>query len=293
MYKIIIPSLLFVLGSSFLGIAWFVGTAVFTTILLIFIAVKQLAYVTVPEMEVGVVFRRDGDRFVRFLAPGRHWIRPFTQEFRATIPMNPVTASETCFQVQTSNGLAVDIEWSLAYNLDPFQIKADSQAKLARTLPRKSGTFAAKHVNNVLRHIVGQYSIEDLYASGVQSRLERQVRQQVTARLSQLGFKISRVMIGAITVPPQVQTSLESAHEQRLQTEQEVMALERLHQVISRFSEADMQRLMELERIQKMGRNGVTLMYSPITQAPATIDSHLGKKVMPYTTSLVSHKPLV
>ncbi len=292
MYKIIIPSLFFVLGSSFLGIAWFVGTAVFTTTLLIFIAIKQLAYITVPEMEVGVVFRRNGDRFMRFLAPGRHWIRPFTQECRATIPMNPSTVSETCYQVQTSNGLAVDIEWSLAYNLDPFQIKADSQAKLARTLPRKSGTFAAKHVNNVLRHIVGQYSIEDLYASGVQSRLERQIRQQVTARLSQLGFKISRVMIGAINVPPQVQATLEAAHEQRLQTEQEVIALERLHQVISRFSETDMQRLMELERIQKMGRNGVTLMYAPHAQTPVTVENRRSQKA-PSFTSLASQKPLV
>ena len=189
MYKTIIPALILVLGSSFLGIEWFVGTAVFTAILLIFNAIKQLAYITVPEMEVGVVFRRDEGRFVRYLTPGRHWIRPFTQEFRTTIPMNPDTASETCYHVQTSNGLGVDIEWSLAYNLDPFQIKVDSKAKLARTLPRKSGKLAAKHVNNVLRHIVGQYSIEDLYASGVQSRLERQVRQQVTARLSKLGFK--------------------------------------------------------------------------------------------------------
>lgn len=292
MYKTIIPALFLVLGSSFFGIEWFVATAVFTVILLIFIAIKQLAYVTIPEMEVGVVFRRDGDRFVRFLTPGRHWIRPFTQEFRATIPLNPDAASEICHHVQTSNGLGVDIEWSLAYNLEPFQIKANSQAKLARTLPRKSGKLAAKHVNNVLRHIIGQYNIEDLYASGVQSRLERQVRQQVTTRLSKLGFKISRVMIGAINVPPQVQAALESAHEQRLQTEQEALALERLHQVVSRFSEADMQRLMELERIQKMGRNGVALMYSPLAQVPTTTENRLGKKTVPYT-SLVSHKPLV
>ena len=292
MYKTIIPALFLVLGSSIFGMAWFVGTAVFTATFLIFIAIKQLAYVTVPEMKVGVIFRRDGDRFVRFLTPGRHWIRPFTQEFRATIPMNPDTATETCYQVQTSNGLAVDIEWSLAYNLDPFQIKTDSQAKLARNLPRKSGTIAAKHVNNILRHVVGQYSIEDLYASGVQSRLERQVRQQATARLSQLGFTISRVMIGAINVPPQVQAALESAHEQRLQTEQEAMALERLHQVISRFSEADMQRLMELERIQKMGRNGVTLMYAPHPQTPVTIENRRSQKA-PSFASLASHKPLV
>jgi regulator of protease activity HflC (stomatin/prohibitin superfamily) len=196
--------------------------------------------------------------------------------------MNPATATDVCHQVQTSNGLTVDIEWSLAYNIDPFQIKPESQAKLARTLPRKSGKVAAKHVNNVIRHIIGQNRIEDLHVPGVQNRLEREIRQQVTARLSKLGFKISRVMIGAIIVPPQVQAALESAHEQRLQTEQEALALERLHQVISRFSEADMQRLMELERIQKMGRNGVALMYTPHAQAPVINENRLNKKSMPY-----------
>ena len=292
MYKTLIFALFVVLVSSFFGVTWFVVTAVSAAILFIFMAIRQLAYVTIPEMQVGVVFRRDGDRFVRFLEAGRHWIRPFSQELRATIPLNPDTATDVCHQVQTSNGLTVDIEWSLAYNLEPFQIKPDSQAKLARTLPRKSGKVAAKHVNNVIRHIIGQNQIEDLHVPGVQNRLEREIRQQVTVRLSKLGFKISRVMIGAIIAPPQVQAALQSAHEQRLQTEQEAMALERLHQVISRFSEADMQRLMELERIQKMGRNGVALMYTPHAQTPVVNENRLSKKAMPYT-SLAAQKPLV
>jgi hypothetical protein len=37
--------------------------------------------------------------------------------------------------------------------------------------------------------------------------------------------------------------------------------LARLQQVVSQFSEADMQRLMELERIHTLGQNGVTLVY--------------------------------
>lgn len=290
MIKAIIPVLFLVLISSILGTGWFWGTAVFATFFLILTMMKQWTLVTIPEMEVGVVFRRDGNRFARFLAPGHHWMMPLTEKFHSTIPLNPGMVSETCRQVQTKTGLAVDIAWSATYTLDPFQISPALRPKLARTLPKKSAKVAGNHINNVLRHIVGQYSIADLYEAGVQNRLERHIRQQATVRLAQLGFNISRVMIGAVEMPPQVRTALESALEQRLQTEQEVMALERLHQVISRFSEADMHRLMELERIQKLGQNGVTYLYTPPTASPNS--DKISKKQAAFV-SLASNQLLV
>ncbi|MCB0011765.1 MAG: hypothetical protein KDE34_07685, partial [Anaerolineales bacterium] len=48
--------------------------------------------------------------------------------------------------------------------------------------------------------------------------------------------------------------------------------LARLHEVISQFSEADMQRLMELERIHKLGQNGVALLY-PAAASATGLDS--------------------
>lgn len=225
------------------------------------VAVQRWAYVTVPEMQVGVIFRRDGQQFARFLPAGRHWIVPFAEQLAGLIPVNPGGADGICRDVHTSDGVPVDIAWTLSYRLDPFRIPAASRPKLARNLPTKSGKMATKHVNNVLRHVVGEWPVAALYETGAQQRLERAVRQQTAVRLTKLGFDISRVMIDAVVLPPAVRSALEASLQRRLQAEHEAQALARLQQVVSRFSEADMQRLMELERIHAMGQHGVSLVY--------------------------------
>jgi hypothetical protein len=145
--------------------------------------------------------------------------------------------------------------------LNPFKTEPTSWPKLARSLPTKSGIIAQNFMNNSLQHIISDYTIEHLTQPGTHKRLERQVKELVAKRLAPLGFEIGSVMIGAIEMPPHVTKALEAAHQHHLQLETEAKGLARMQQVISQFSEDDMQRLMELERIYKMGQNGVTLVY--------------------------------
>ena len=240
------------------------GTAVIALVGAIWVG-RHWLFVTVPELEVGVIFRREGNTFARFVPAGRHRLLPFVERLVTTIPLNPGSISGTCNEVQTSGGVLLDVAWTLAYKLDPFRTAVVDRPRLARTLPHKSAAVARKHMDNVLRHVVGQYSVTQIAEPGFQTRLERELRLMLAQRLAPAGFIISRVMIGAIVLPPAMQSAFAAAHQRRLHTEVEAQALARLQRVISQFSDADMQRLMELERIHALGQNGVTLLYSTET----------------------------
>lgn len=237
------------------------GTAVSLATLLVLWAYQRYGFVHIPEMEVGVVFNKKRQAFARFVPGGRHPINPLTEELTHTIPTNAGSANGRSLAVQTNGGISLDVEWSVNFDLDPFQIKPAARPKLARNLPKKANSIVTKHLENCLRHVIGQMTIDQICEPGATQRLERAVRQQLAARLAEAGFTFSRVMVGAIDMPRHVKAALEAVQERAVQTENEARALARLHEVVSQFSEADMQRLMELERIHTLGQNGVTLVY--------------------------------
>jgi len=237
------------------------ATAVSLLILLGLVAYNQYGFVRIPEMEVGVLFNKHQQSFARFVPSGRHPVNPLTEQFSHTIPTGSGSANGRCLAAQTSGGIALDVEWSVNFDIDPFQIKASARPKLARNLPKKANSIVTKHLNNCVRHVLGEMTIDQVCEPGATRRLERAVRQQLTSRLSEAGFSFSRVMIGAIDMPRHVKAALEAAQERAVKTENEARSLARLQEVVSQFSEADMQRLMELERIHTLGQNGVTLVY--------------------------------
>jgi len=237
------------------------GTAVSLIALLGILAYTRFSFVRIPEMEVGVIYNKRQQAFARFVVSGRHRFNPLTEQLSHTIPTGSGSANGRCLGAQTNGGISLDVEWSVNYDIDPFQIKASARPKLARNLPKKANSIVTKHLNNCLRHVIGEMTVDQLCEPGATRRLERAVRQQLTTRLSEAGFSFSRVMVGAIDMPRHVKTALEAAQERTVQTENEARSLARLHEVVSQFSEADMQRLMELERIHTLGQNGVTLVY--------------------------------
>ena len=286
MFKLFVVFTVSVLGAAFTwgGLALW-GTAVSLLALSIFLVYTQYGFIRVPEMEVGVIFDKRRQAFARFIPSGRHPLNPFTEMISHTIPTGSGSANGRCLGVQTNGGISLDVEWGVNFDIDPFQIKASARPKLARNLPKKANNIVTKHLNNCLRHVIGEMTIDQLCEPGATRRLERAVRQQLAARLSEAGFSFSRVMVGAIDMPKHVRTALEAAQERAVQTENEVRSLERLHEVVSQFSEADMQRLMELERIHTLGQNGVTLVYptavTSATKAGRPSYARLNRKSVP------------
>ncbi|MCA9935140.1 MAG: SPFH domain-containing protein [Ardenticatenaceae bacterium] len=260
-------------------------TAVSATILFLLWFVMRHALVRIPEMAVGVVYHAESQRFLRFLPPGHHWMMPFVEKLAEPISTAPATLQGFSKGIQASGGILLNITWSLSYSLNPLRIAPEKAAKLARTLPRKTAVLATRHLDNIFQHIIGDLAITELTQPGAHKRLERQVRQQAAARLAPLGFEVSLVMIGAIELPTPVQTALEAAQERRLHAENEAFALAQLQRVVSQFSESDMQRLMELERIHHLGQNGVTLLYSAGYEAQSA--PPLRRRTSPFTQPFV------
>ncbi len=248
------------------GLSAVAATAVFFFLILLAGLVGRAAYVRVPEMETAVVHSA-GDRFVRFLPPGGHWLRPFAEHVALTIPTDSTTVQGRTAGLQTIGGLSLTIAWRLSYTLDVFQVSPGRQPKVARLLARNPTNTIRNHLGNVLQHIVGEYTIEQLTLPGAHKQLEAQAKAAIDQRLRPLGFEVNRVMIGAMEMPPHVKSALEAVHERQMQAENEAKALARLQQVVSQFSDADMQRLIELERIRNMGQHGVILPYPTLFEA--------------------------
>jgi len=264
MFKTILPTMMIAVAGGLWGATGAVGAAVLALLLAAVWAARRWLYVTVPELETAVIYRTDSETFARFLAPGRHWIVPFMERVGTPISTASATVKGQCVNAETMGGIPLTLEWSLSYKLNPFRIPANNRPKLARTLPHKAGTAARNHVNNCIRHVIGDYPVAMLSEPGMVKRLEREVRQLAATRLADMGFEVSRVMLGAVEMPMQVRAALAESYEQKVRTEHEAQSLARLHQVVSQFSETDMQRLLELERIYKLGENGVTMIYPPV-----------------------------
>lgn len=243
---------------GWLGFALVVTLIVLGTIA--YFAEKQ-GKITIPELHVGVVFEKKGEKFARFLEPGTHWINPVKEMVVDFIPTSGQTANAKIKGVQVIGGLPVEVEWTAVYTLEPLRLAQEIRPKMARALPKKSAGIAQQHINNCLHHIIGDCTIEQLCEPGIHRKLERLIRQEAITRLEGLGYNINRIMIDAIHMPKQVLAALETAHEREMQAQNEIRALERLQKVVSQFSEADMQRLLELERINKMGQHGVAMVF--------------------------------
>jgi regulator of protease activity HflC (stomatin/prohibitin superfamily) len=267
----------FALSSLFLALAaggvwgWVGFTAVFllVTITAGTYLLETHGKVTIPELSVGVVYRTKGEQFARFLEPGTHRLNPFSETLGASISTAGQSSSGQTKNIQAIGGLTVNSDWSVAYTLRPQKIATAKRPKLARALPSKAENIIRQQISNILHHVIGEYTLEQLSEPGTHRRLERQVRQMARMRLEPLGFELNNFMLDALHLPAHIRATLEAAHERAMQAEQEARALARLQQVISQFSDADMARLIELERIQRMGQMGqmgLAMVYPTLTE---------------------------
>ncbi|MFT5193149.1 MAG: regulator of protease activity HflC (stomatin/prohibitin superfamily) [Cellvibrionaceae bacterium] len=225
------------------------------------IAYARAARFTLGELESALVVNRGTGNFVRFLTPGNHWIDPLTETIKTKIQLASQTVKYTSEGVQTCGGIPVKISFRVGYSIEPGKIAGKNLAKMARALPTKMDGMVQKQATTSLQHVVGELTPQELTAHGSIKKIERQIKQMCRAKLEDKGVVINDVMVENIQLPKHVRESLEAAHERELFAEQEARILERLHQVIGSFSDHEMDRLIELERIQTLGRNGVTMMY--------------------------------
>ena len=254
--------------------------------------VKSLLFVHINEMEFGVVFFHNGN-FSRFLDFGHgpfekyHFINPFTEHLESKITRGSQNARATT-KLRTRDGIPVEISWVVSFKIDTKNIWDFIDYKMARALPKSAEKLVAGKAVQSLRHIVEQKYVAELYGVDAAKILERELCDQVNARL-QLRHKETLsengvpaipppegrditglgpdaipwrdVHVTAVEMPPTVEKALEQDHERKLQTKTTLAALESLREVVGKYSDKDMERLAELERLRILDGNDGSLAY--------------------------------
>jgi regulator of protease activity HflC (stomatin/prohibitin superfamily) len=249
-------------------------------------AVFRLTYVHIGELEYGVVFYRNGD-FARFLESGWQTINPLREKLTDKITKGSQRAQGTT-RFRTRDGVPVDITWYVSFKINIANIREGIELKMARALPKSADKLVAGKVIQSLRHIVEQKSVWELYQVDASKELELQLCAQINARL-QLRHKEAfsdngvaavpsrnpdepiqglgpdpipwyDVQIVEIKMPPRIEKALEIDHERRLQTETAAHALERLREVVEQFSDEDMERLAELEKLRILDKDNGSML---------------------------------
>lgn len=221
--------------------------------------INKFVWVRVPDLETALVFNAETKAFIRFLLPGRHWLLFPLERVRERLSLTATVVRGKCLQAQTNGGIAVTVDWTATYVINPRTLAGELWPHMARILPQGSARLMRSHGNNVVGQMVSELPVAALTDEGSRGRLERQLRERLGWRLRPFGFQIFRVMITKVGMPPQVQAMLEAAHERQVYAISEATALERLQRAVSQFSKEDMERLLQLKQLHVLGQNGVAL----------------------------------
>ncbi|MCP4424384.1 MAG: hypothetical protein GY803_07835 [Chloroflexi bacterium] len=272
------------------GPAWLLAIVIGLLVVNFF---RSLCIVHINEMEFGVVFYRNGN-FSRFLGFGHgprakyHFINPFAERLESKITRGSQKANATT-NVRTRDGVPVDITWAISFKVDTANILEVIDFKLARSLPKAAKNIVGGKAVQSLRHIVEQKYVAELYGVDASKKLERELCDQVNARL-QLRHKEAfaangvpvvpprpegegisglgpdeipwrDVQITAVNLPSDVEKAIEQDYERKLRTKTTLAAMESLRKVVSRYSDIDMERLSELERLRILDGNDGSLAH--------------------------------
>jgi regulator of protease activity HflC (stomatin/prohibitin superfamily) len=270
---VLVAILLLASAYLFFGLsALFMATAVVAVALTLLFLFRS-AFILVNEMEVGVIFNRINGNFIRFIDSARHrhfdcyhFINPFTERLESTIQKGSQKAADTLKQARTIEGIPLAVGYAVSFAVDPFKIMPGLEPKMARALPKAASNIVSGKTALILKHIIEQKSINELYNAGALKKLEEEVREALIPRIEILGItgiSPESVQIGPVMVPLPVEKALETAHERILHTETEVLALERLREVVHQFTATDMDRLAELERLRVIGERGTPIYLMP------------------------------
>ena len=195
------------------------------------------------------------------------------EEVQSTIPKKPQTAKGKLENVRTADGIPISISWKASYMIDIKRITPKIEHIMARVLPEYADKIVTSKVERAIKHLVELRSIRTLYEMselqeyGALQGLEQEICQRLNRQLSQpvnFGFKeltSTDIALGPIEVPAKVEKALELAHQRKIQTEMVAQALERLQQAVSGFSNEDIRRLSELERLRILDDKEIRSLY--------------------------------
>ncbi len=220
------------------------------------------AYVLLTEMEMGVVFHRNGN-FAYFLDSGRHILNPMTHQLVYRMTKGNINTGRFITEGRAREGIPVTVELSVTVQINLFNIREQIAHKLGRALPQHASRMVRGRAEHAIRHMVEQRSVLDLYNQNATRQLETELLNEVQVRTQIYGTKPIRandVKIFAIHLPNEVENAIKAAYERQLQTRTATEALRHLNEVVRNFDDNTMSKLAELERL-RIIENSNPLVY--------------------------------
>ena len=175
----------------------------------------------VPAGNVGVkVYLLGKDKGVdhEVLSVGRYWIGineqlylfpVYQQNYAWTASLNEGKAVDESFTFQTQEGLTINADVGVSYQIDPNHV-ADLYQKFHQGPEEITGGFLRNIVRDELNKLGAQDSIAGILGSGKQ-KLFTAVQQDVAAQLAPVGIKDLRLyLLGDLRLPPIVKAAIDS-----------------------------------------------------------------------------------
>ncbi|MGL5032996.1 MAG: prohibitin family protein [Microcystaceae cyanobacterium] len=183
-----------------------------STALVVLQAVGRFA-VVVPAGEVGVI-ETLGQVEANVLNPGIYFLNPFAKvvTFSTRLQDLKETVDST-----SKEGLGFKLDVSLQYRIDP-QKAGDVFQKIGD--PAKEKEIITSRFRSLIRQITAQYKLTEIYGER-RSLIAQNLHQAMIKQLQPLGFIVEETLLRNITLPENIQASIQS----KVATEQETQKI--------------------------------------------------------------------
>ncbi|MFN3929286.1 MAG: SPFH domain-containing protein [Thermoflexus sp.] len=218
-------------------------------------------WVAVPELRAAVLWNRWHQGLGRVLVgPGIYAILPGVERIWGWLDLQPRVLSGVTREIVSADGMPLEIDWQVIYRIDPFRILPENRSVILHALTKDAGSMVRIWMEESLRARVGSQVVGDLITGGLQ-RLAGRVHADLSRRMATRGIEISAVMLRAIRPPLDYQRALIQAR-----------AFDVLREALRQFTDQDLQRVMDLERVRILGAEE-GLLILPLPGATDTMSS--------------------
>lgn len=201
--------------------------------------------IRINQMTGSAVTVRDG---AVFMLPGVHALRQVSlldQVYR------PGHGDKAPFQ--SVEGLALGVDMSVRYALDPSRAAA-----MAQSLPQDiNGAIVEPAVQGVVYKVFTRYTVREIFSSK-RAEIQQAIEAELKPKLAADGVILRGITIGKITLPPEYQAGMEKLLAEELETEKMRYTLElKEKQVKQTALEADAQKVRREKEAEAAGNEQI------------------------------------
>jgi regulator of protease activity HflC (stomatin/prohibitin superfamily) len=181
---------------------------------------------TVPTGRTGVEWTPTRGTLQRSLGEGFHFVSPFSRVY--TVDLREQEREED-LDVLADNGLDIKLTGSILFQ----PIDTEVYRLIEQTGPRYYETLIAPYVRSSARRVVGRYSPEEIYSTK-REQIEREIRQEVVAKLEGKHLQVNAILIREVHLPPAVQSAIQTKLEEEQRALEMRFVLDRTRQEAER-----------------------------------------------------------